>query len=63
MMASTVTERGTAAHRPPFASEDVGTRDFPADLPRAGHVAATRLATNKFYYRDYYSHTAADQNP
>jgi hypothetical protein len=35
MMASTVTERGTAAHRPPFASEDVGTRDFPADPPRA----------------------------
>ena len=35
MKASTVAERGTAAHRPLFASEDVGTRDYPADPPRA----------------------------
>jgi hypothetical protein len=41
MRASTVAERGTAAHRPLFASEDVETRDFPADLPRTSH---------RFYY-------------
>ena len=34
MRASTVAERGTAAHRPLSASEDIGTRDFPADPPR-----------------------------
>ena len=42
-----------------LASEDVGTRDFPADLPRPVYNQQILLQS----YRDYYNHTAADQNP
>ena len=43
MGAYTVAERGTAAHRPLLASEDIGMRDFPADPPRAATDFVTML--------------------
>ena len=53
--------RGTASHRPPFALLG-GCQD----LPRAvTNVVATCLAATILlkFYRDYYNHTTADQDP
>jgi hypothetical protein len=67
MKASTVAERGTArTGHFLLCSDDVGKRDFPAHPLAQPQMLQPRGGQPEILlqiYRDYYNHTAANQDP